>query len=367
MHITYLLHIDDNISRNNVSMCELLVMKKISYCILSLGIACNASANTNTEDETIYIGGKIGWTHFSNGCESQNLDCDKEAMGGGVFLGYKLNEWLAIEGGYDYLGKAKAIYPSLDDPSIDAPYSAKFQGIELGLKADYYLNDNWNVFGKVGGLGWRADKKGEELNYDVEGRDQDISLMLGAGLEYRLTKQLKTRFEYQWFDSVGGENTGGSNINFITIGLTYSFGSKEEVVVIAEPDPPVRIVKAEKLTLNELNGQALFGFDSAKLSSEVEAHFDSILERLKNNPTSELSIVGHTDSQGSDKYNEGLSLRRAQSVANYFESNGIAMSRIKVEGRGETDPVADNNTLKGRSMNRRVDLISPAFTSEVKP
>ena len=69
MHITYLLHIDDNISRNNVSMCELLVMKKISYCILSLGIACNASANTNTEDETIYIGGKIGWTHFSNGCE----------------------------------------------------------------------------------------------------------------------------------------------------------------------------------------------------------------------------------------------------------------------------------------------------------
>ncbi|MBY7731207.1 OmpA family protein [Vibrio splendidus] len=338
-----------------------MVIRQIAFCVFASCITYNATANSD-----FYLGGKTGWTHFSNGCESHRLECDQDELGAGIYLGYKINDWLAIEGGYDYLGKAKAIYPSLDAPSVDAPYSAKFQGIELGIKADYYLNDSWNIFGKVGGLAWRADKKGEELNYDVQERDEDVSLMLGAGLEYRLTKELKTRLEYQWFDNVGGENTGGSNINFLTVGLTYSFGSKEEEPAIVEPEPPVHIVQAEIVTLNELNGQALFGFDSAQLSSEIEASFDSILERLKSNPTSELSIVGHTDSQGSEKYNERLSLRRAQSVANYFESNGIDMSRIRVEGRGETDPVADNNTLKGRSMNRRVELISPAFTSEVK-
>ncbi|MCP4956794.1 MAG: OmpA family protein [Photobacterium aquimaris] len=338
-------------------------MNKILCFIVGLGVVFTAHA----EGETVYVGGKVGWTHFSNGCESHNLDCDREAIGAGVFLGYKLNDWLSIEGGYDYLGKAKAIYPSLDAPSVDAPYSAKFQGVELGVKADYYLNDSWNIFGKVGGLAWRADKKGEELNYDVQERDEDFSLMLGAGLEYRLTKELKTRIEYQWFDNVGGENTGGSNINFLTVGLTYSFGSKEEAPAIGDPEPSVHIVQAEIVTLNELNGQALFAFDSAQLSSEIEVNFASILERLKSNPISKLIIVGHTDSQGSEKYNERLSLRRAQSVANYFESNGIEMSRIQVEGRGETDPIADNNTLEGRSINRRVELISPAFSSEVKP
>lgn len=338
-------------------------MKRIVFCILGASVVFNASADGGD----IYLGGKTGWTHFSNGCDSQRLDCDNDAIGGGLFLGYKINDWLAVEGGYDYFGKAKAIYPSLDNPSVDAPYNAKVQGIELGLKVDYYLINNLNVFGKIGALGWRADKKGQELNYNVRERAEDASLMLGTGLEYRLTEQLKTRLEYQWFDNVGGKDTGGSDISFVTVGLTYLFGSKDEVVPVIEQEPTVDIAEDEVLSLSELDGQALFGFDNANLSPEVEARFSSMLERVQGNSDAQLIIVGHTDSRGPEHYNEKLSLKRAQSVANYFENNGIAASRIKVEGKGENDPVADNSTPEGRSMNRRVDLISPAFTSEVQP
>jgi outer membrane protein OmpA-like peptidoglycan-associated protein len=66
--------------------------------------------------------------------------------------------------------------------------------------------------------------------------------------------------------------------------------------------------------------------------------------------------VGHTDSQGSDDYNMRLSLRRAESARQYLVSSGIAYNRIRTEGRGEMEPVADNATDAGRSRNRRVEV-----------
>ncbi len=77
---------------------------------------------------------------------------------------------------------------------------------------------------------------------------------------------------------------------------------------------------------------------------------------LKANPHVGVNIVGHTDSQGSDEYNQALSERRANSVRAYLIENGIASGRMRTSGRGESEPVADNSTKEGRAMNRRVDL-----------
>ena len=69
-----------------------------------------------------------------------------------------------------------------------------------------------------------------------------------------------------------------------------------------------------------------------------------------------MSVDGHTDSIGSDAYNQKLSVRRAQAVADYLEKGGIAASRMTVKGFGESQPVASNDTAEGRAENRRVEL-----------
>ncbi|MNL60740.1 Outer membrane porin F precursor [compost metagenome] len=69
-----------------------------------------------------------------------------------------------------------------------------------------------------------------------------------------------------------------------------------------------------------------------------------------------IKVIGHTDSVGSDSYNQGLSERRASSVAEYVLSQGVAPNKLTSEGKGESQPVADNETEEGRAKNRRVEL-----------
>ena len=69
-----------------------------------------------------------------------------------------------------------------------------------------------------------------------------------------------------------------------------------------------------------------------------------------------IKVIGHTDAVGSDIYNVDLSQRRAQSIIDYFVSQGLARDRIQIEFKGETDPIADNETEAGKQLNRRVDF-----------
>jgi outer membrane protein OmpA-like peptidoglycan-associated protein len=106
----------------------------------------------------------------------------------------------------------------------------------------------------------------------------------------------------------------------------------------------------------------LFPFDSDQLVSAGQSNLRSLANTLQRYPETELLIVGHTDSQGSDQYNMALSLRRADSARRYLTSLGIASNRIRTEGRGEMEPVADNASESGRARNRRVEVA--IFASE---
>ena len=99
-----------------------------------------------------------------------------------------------------------------------------------------------------------------------------------------------------------------------------------------------------------------FDFDKYSLTSEGKSILDTAVRILDNNPHVRVEIVGHTDSTGSDEYNQKLSERRANSVSDYLEVNGVSSNRISAEGRGESQPVADNDTQEGSAMNRRVEL-----------
>jgi outer membrane protein OmpA-like peptidoglycan-associated protein len=100
----------------------------------------------------------------------------------------------------------------------------------------------------------------------------------------------------------------------------------------------------------------LFDFDSDVLRSESRKNLDNLASSLSNFGDSRLMLVGHTDSQGSDSYNMDLSRRRASSVASYLESHGVSEVRVDLAGRGETEPVASNDTETGRQENRRVEV-----------
>ena len=110
----------------------------------------------------------------------------------------------------------------------------------------------------------------------------------------------------------------------------------------------------------EFKERVLFAFNKADLASQAQANLDKLNNVLKRYPDTNIEIIGHTDSKGTDAYNRSLSQRRAVSVSNYLKSNGISSSRLKTRGMGESDPVASNETEEGRASNRRVEFVITA-------
>lgn len=100
-----------------------------------------------------------------------------------------------------------------------------------------------------------------------------------------------------------------------------------------------------------------FDFDRATLRPEAYAILDRAAETLRQWGDGKVEVAGHTDSIGTEAYNMGLSLRRAEAVTNYLITRGIAGDRLSIKGYGESRPVADNATADGRFKNRRVELV----------
>lgn len=102
-----------------------------------------------------------------------------------------------------------------------------------------------------------------------------------------------------------------------------------------------------------------FEFDSAKLTPEAYEVLDKVAESLRYYPDLEITIAGHTDSIGTEAYNQILSQLRAESVMNYLVSHGADPSTLKAIGYSEEHPIAPNDTKEGRAKNRRVELMTP--------
>ncbi len=101
---------------------------------------------------------------------------------------------------------------------------------------------------------------------------------------------------------------------------------------------------------------AFFDFDKSVLKPEGKAKLDDLVSKVKDINLEVVIAVGHTDSVGTDAYNQKLSVRRAEAVKAYLVSKGIEKNRVYTEGKGEKQPVADNKTKEGRAKNRRVEV-----------
>ncbi len=119
------------------------------------------------------------------------------------------------------------------------------------------------------------------------------------------------------------------------------------------PAPAPAPAVASKVTYA---ADAFFDFDKAVLKPEGKAKLDDLVGKVKGINLEVIIAVGHTDSVGSDAYNQKLSIKRSEAVKAYLVSKGIEKSRVYTEGKGEKQPVADNKTGEGRSKNRRVEI-----------
>ena len=120
----------------------------------------------------------------------------------------------------------------------------------------------------------------------------------------------------------------------------------------AKPKPKPAPV-AQKVTLA---ADVLFDFDKSILKNEGKSKLDDLAGKVKDINLEVVIAIGHTDSIGSDAYNQKLSVRRAESVKAYLVSKGVEPNRIYTEGKGEKQPVASNKTKDGRQKNRRVEI-----------
>lgn len=167
--------------------------------------------------------------------------------------------------------------------------------------------------------------------------------------------------------AVIGKATGntalGAIIGATVGGATGAIIGREMDKQAAEIEQTVPDAKVERVgegIVVEFSSAVLFGFDQSDLSAEAKANLDKLVKVLNTYPDTNIEVQGHTDSKGSETYNQSLSEKRAGSVSEYLKSNQIASGRISTKGFGETMPKYDNETDEGRAQNRRVEFLITA-------
>lgn len=149
----------------------------------------------------------------------------------------------------------------------------------------------------------------------------------------------------------------GAGVGAIAGGAVGAYQDRQEAALRRElAGSGVDVVRqGDNITLN-MPGNITFAFDSANLQPQFRPVLDNVAQTLNEYNQTVIEVAGHTDSVGSDAYNQQLSVQRANSVAGYLSSRGVSQQRMIVTGAGETRPIASNDTEAGRAQNRRVEI-----------
>lgn len=129
---------------------------------------------------------------------------------------------------------------------------------------------------------------------------------------------------------------------------------------IAKTVPDAKVERVGEGIVVEFNSSILFGFDKSGLSNDAKLNLDKLVTVLDNYADTNIEIQGHTDSKGSEAYNQDLSVQRTRKVSYYLTDKGINSDRLTIKGFGETLPKYENDTENGRSQNRRVEFLITA-------
>lgn len=343
--------------------------------------ASDTFINPDWANSAWYIGTAIGQTRAAvddtriarslaaNGATVTSISTGERDLGFSLFAGKQLNQYMAIEAGYFDLGKFDVTASTSDNGRFHG--EAGFRGGNLDLVGQLPLNQRWSVLGRAGLHYTRTNThfEGNRLAAvtNPNASESKVNGKFGLGLEYKFSEALAARGEVTRLrvdDAVG--NRG--DIDFLSVSLVYKLGRPSQPAYVAPPPampapvsvapavavaPPPPPVVSEKVSFA---AESLFDFDRAEVKPEGKAALDALLAKLAGMDTEVMVAVGHTDAVGTAAYNEALSLRRADAVKAYLVSAGLAPDRLYTEGKGESQPVADNGTAEGRARNRRVTI-----------
>lgn len=163
-------------------------------------------------------------------------------------------------------------------------------------------------------------------------------------------------------DLVGGSHDRnakmiGAGIGAIAGGAVGNYMDRQEAELRRQTaGTGVDVIRTGDELVLRMPAGITFAVDSYALQPGVQGTLNEVARTLASYNQTYIDVLGHTDSTGSDAYNQALSERRAQSVADYLSSRGVALARMGVRGYGETQPIASNDTEEGRAQNRRVEI-----------
>lgn len=355
---------------------------KTTSTLFALGLTAIALASAQALAQNIdagwYLGANVGQSRakiddaritrnlLGSGFSNVAIESDERGTGYKVFGGYQLNRYVAIEGGYFDLGKFDFKADTVPTGTLNG--DIKLRGVNLDALGMLPVTEKLSLLGRVG------------VNY-AEARDafsgtgrvsvqnpnpskSQANYKAGLGLQYAFTDALAMRAEverYRINDAVG--NRG--DVDLISVGLVYRFGTTTRSApaavmasapAIVAPAPEIVVQPAPVSEKFTFAAEALFDFDQSTIKKDGRATLDALLTRLQGMNVEVIIAVGHADAVGNDAYNQKLSIRRANAVKAYLVSRGIDPARMYTEGKGETQPLADNRTAQGRAQNRRVTL-----------
>ncbi|MCF2514686.1 OmpA family protein [Sphingomonas sp. G124] len=163
-------------------------------------------------------------------------------------------------------------------------------------------------------------------------------------------------------DLVGGSHDRnakmiGAGIGAIAGGAVGNYMDRQEAELRRQTaGTGVDVIRTGDELVLRMPAGITFPVDSYALQPGVQGTLNEVARTLASYNQTYIDVLGHTDSTGSDAYNQALSERRAQSVADYLASGGVARARMGIRGYGESQPIASNDTEEGRAQNRRVEI-----------